>query len=399
MASYLKKKPYVYKDCPGYIGVTLLYPYYVCGKRYHKVKRFRIPLDMDEKEREIFLRNKKREMIEKWQSEGYMTVRDKSNRYLEHIELKQEPETFAEVAKHYLNHKKKEVSVMAYKAKYNTYCELCNAMGEMKMKDLRGLDIQNYLDNCFEKGLTHNTVTVYFGNIKTLFNYAEVLGIIERNPISKMRRPKKQKDMASSTPFVMTLEQVEEMLKAIENDPIFDKAMIYVPLYTGMRIGEITGLKWKDIDFENRKIYVRRALHIWEGRVVEHSPKNGEQRVVPIFSDRFLNVLKEYKESLHEMERDGEEELVFMTVKDKPLFDPAFGKKLKKMKAKHPEIPAEMHAHAFRHTFTSIMINRKNVNPVYVAKILGHKRIEITLFTYNHTMIEDIERAVKGLEF
>lgn len=41
MASYLKKKPYVYKDCPGYIGVTLLYPYYVCGKRYHKVKRFR----------------------------------------------------------------------------------------------------------------------------------------------------------------------------------------------------------------------------------------------------------------------------------------------------------------------------------------------------------------------
>ena len=69
------------------------------------------------------------------------------------------------------------------------------------------------------------------------------------------------------------------------------------------------------------------------------------------------------------------------------------------MKAKHPEIPAEMHAHAFRHTFTSIMINRKNVNPVYVAKILGHKRIEITLFTYNHTMIEDIERAVKGLEF
>ena len=91
---------------------------------------------MDEKEREIFVRNKKREMIEKWQSEGYVTVRDKSNRYLEHVELKQEPETFAEVAKHYLNHKKKEVSVMAYKAKYNTYCELCNAMGEMKMKDL-----------------------------------------------------------------------------------------------------------------------------------------------------------------------------------------------------------------------------------------------------------------------
>lgn len=140
-------------------------------------------------------------------------------------------------------------------------------------------------------------------------------------------------------------------------------------------------------------------VNYWEGRSVEHSPKNGEQRVVPIFSERFLKVLKEYKESLHEMERDRDEELVFMTEKDRPLYDQTFGEKLKKMKEKHPEIPTEMHAHVLRHTFTSIMINRKNVNPVYVAKILGHKKIEITLFTYNHTMIKDIERAVKSLDF
>ena len=69
------------------------------------------------------------------------------------------------------------------------------------------------------------------------------------------------------------------------------------------------------------------------------------------------------------------------------------------LKIRCPSVPRKLHAHSFRHTFASIMISKRGINPVIIAQILGHKTIDITLFTYNHTKYEDVKEIMENVKY
>ena len=168
---------------------------------------------------------------------------------------------------------------------------------------------------------------------------------------------------------------------------------VLLALETGMRIGEISGLKWMDIDFKKRQIEVKRTLQrisVNEGPnktcVIETPPKNRQsQRIIPI-SPGVVELLKRLKET-----QQGE----YVVSKNGKFVEPRtmnyrFKKLLKQLDIQSYSF------HALRHTFATNCLEQ-GVSIAAISSLLGHASIKMTLDVYtNSTLLEEhsaIERV------
>lgn len=124
--------------------------------------------------------------------------------------------------------------------------------------------------------------------VKCVFSYAVDRGILKLNPLADLEKrkvPKKRKQ-------ALTHDEANKLLSEarVRNHPYFFIWLLSVTL--GVRRSELAGLKWLDIDFENRLVHIRRQLIPREGIV--NSPKDKEERIVAI-PDYVIPVLKEYR--------------------------------------------------------------------------------------------------------
>ena len=136
----------------------------------------------------------------------------------------------------------------------------------LKMKDLRTYHIQQFvqylstekkrLDGC-DGGIAASTVKRYTTVLRSIVTTAYKLEYIE-DDIGRSRRIEFSKEETKEVE-AFTLEEVADILRALESEPWHIRAMIEVALFTGCRRGEIVGLKWADIDFENQRISVRQT--------------------------------------------------------------------------------------------------------------------------------------------
>lgn len=95
--------------------------------------------------------------------------------------------------------------------------------------------------------------------------------IIAVNPCSRVKPPKVHQKEISYLDDV----QARELISLLDNTPIQYKTMIITLIYTGMRLGELLGLEWKDIDFDNKIITVRRESQYVTGKeIITKEPKN-----------------------------------------------------------------------------------------------------------------------------
>lgn len=174
-------------------------------------------------------------------------------------------------------------------------------------------------------------------------------------------------------------------------------------LETGMRIGELLGLKWSDIDFENQTIYVNRTL-VYVTCRDEASPKYGKKmnefhepktekgkRKIPMTLKAY-QILKRQKLWKAEIEAKGKkapegfEDLVFVTTRNAPVSQNDTDLVMKVISdriAKEHEKFKPLTPHTLRHTFAIRCIER-GMNPKTVQVILGHSSVNITMNLYCH---------------
>ena len=212
--------------------------------------------------------------------------------------------TFADFYVQYLEVKKNTLSPQTY----NFYSkvideELMPMFARMKMKDLRTYHIQQFVQYLAiekkrldgrEGGIAASTVKRYTTVLRSIVTMAYKLEYIE-DDIGRSRHIEFPKEETKEVE-AFTLEEVGDILKALESEPWHIRAVIEVALFTGCRRGEIVGLKWVDIDFENQRISVKRSIYkLSDGKAREKKPKSKCSIRTISIPERLCKTLTEYR--------------------------------------------------------------------------------------------------------
>ena len=212
--------------------------------------------------------------------------------------------TFADFCVQYLEVKKNTLSPQTY----NFYTkvideELMPMFARLKMKDIRTYHIQQFVQYLAtekkrldgrEGGIAASTVKRYTTVLRSIVTMAYKLEYIE-DDIGRSRRIEFPKEETKEVE-AFTLEEVGDILKALESEPWHIRAVIEVALFTGCRRGEIVGLKWSDIDFENQRISVKRSIYkLSDGKAREKEPKSKCSIRTISIPERLCKTLTEYR--------------------------------------------------------------------------------------------------------
>ena len=256
-------------------------------------------------------------------------------------------------------------------------------IGHLKLSQITPEVVQLLYVDLLDGGLAPQSVLNTHGVLRQALDQAFRRSMVQRNPCDMADAPKaKRREM-----LTLTAEQVTGFLNATREDR-------YHPVYalavsTGMRLGELLGLKWSDINLDGRRLSVQRSLQRVTGRgLVFTDPKTAKSRRTIVLSTRAVDALREHRRSQAEerLAYPGEwemPELVFTTERGSPL-DPGNVSNGFKTKLGHVGLPV-VRFHDLRHTAATLLL-QVGTHVKLVSEMLGHSSIVITLDTYSHVL-------------
>jgi len=184
----------------------------------------------------------------------------------------------------------------------------------------------------------------------------------------------------------LTPEHSRALLQAAKDDPM--EAFFILAITTGMRLGELRGLRWADIDLTHGRIAVRSTLYMFEGKWTFGEPKSDQSRRSITLSALALNALKTHRTTQLEHRLEvGEEwqdwDLVFCGPLGQPITEKAVRGPFHRMLAQIGLPPIRLHD--LRHSAATLLLSQ-GVHPRIVQDLLGHSTISLTLDVYSHML-------------
>ena len=317
----------------------------------------------------------------------------------------------------------KETTLAGYIYYYNSYVR--DSFGQRKIVDIKYSDIKKFYYSLMEeRGLAATSVEHVHTQLHPAFALAVREDIIRKNPSDDvMTEIKKSKLWIKPKRHALTIPQQKAFVRFLEESPEFKGwyPVITILLGTGMRIGECLGLRWEDIDFENRIISVNHNLTdrpVGRDRRIERhiqSPKTeAGTRSIPIVDEVMEAFLLEYQIQkclgFCEEEIDGYSGFVFTTA-DHTLYQAgcvnraihratnAYNEREReaaKKEGRAPLILPEFSAHNLRHTFcTRLCENESNLK--VIQSIMGHSDIQTTMDIYADCTQEKKQEVMTNL--
>ncbi|MBZ5753033.1 site-specific integrase [Metabacillus rhizolycopersici] len=265
-------------------------------------------------------------------------------------------------------------------------------LGHLKLQQIAPMQIQKFINDLVnDTSYSEHTVHLIFRIVSSSLKKAKVLKLIKDNPTEGITLPKvKRKEIS-----VWSLEQVNFFIKEAKKIKRLTRCHIgfLIAIYTGMRQGEILGLRWKDIDFEQHTIFVRQTLT--QNAEIKAGAKNEASIRSIHIPDKLVNELKIYRkqvvqEKLVHGQSYNDNDLVVCTRAGKPMIPRNFRKEFYNLIEKI-DLP-KIRFHDLRHTHATILI-QQNVNVKLISERLGHADIETTLNTYSH-VLPDMQKSV-----
>ena len=326
-------------------------------------------------------------------------------------------EWFEEWFTRYKVPKIKETSITPMKTKYRA--NFGRLIGNMKVTEIRNMDIQDVINTMQREGKATSSMRDALGRVRECLESAKNNRIISENPCFDITVP--WENVTKERRFLSQEEQ-NRFLQQVENN--WYKEMFYIMFLTGMRIGEVGGLKWEDVDFKNKCININRSLSCQYESGVKTvrltAPKtHNSYRKIPFMGEAeemFLSQKKKQNKIKKELGKryrsDGEfSDLVFVTSMGSPVFRHHAEKEVKKVvkaineqeafdsvrEQREPHYFEDLYPHAIRHTFCSRCF-QLNMNPKVVQKLMGHQHYSTTIDIYTHVMQDDIDSEVCKLE-
>lgn len=280
------------------------------------------------------------------------------------------------------------------------------AIGHIKLKDLKPAHINAFYANLQEDGmhkktggkLSPGTVNTYHRVLSAVLFRAVKWGYIAANPASRADLP----SIANRKAAYLDEPDARRLLELLHDEPIKWRAMITFDLLSGLRRGELLGLRWRDMDMEAQTITINQTSNYTPNRgVYVDTPKSStSNRPLRLSRSAFI-LLMEYKswqnaqrEACGDAWRD-EDGRVFTTDDGAPVFPDSitqwFGKFVKR--AGLPKVTV----HSLRHTYASLMI-ADGVPLVVVSSQLGHAQPSTTLSIYAHVIASAEAKAAQTFD-
>lgn len=289
---------------------------------------------------------------------------------------------YKDVLYEWLEYKKgkiKESTYLKYLTTIDTY--IISLIGDIKFNNISNATIENFFKsekiNILSSSLKNNIFIILNASIKYGINKKYRKSFI----INKIKF-KKSKNKVN----YFTKNEEKILVEYLTNNMNLRNLSILIGLFSGIRIGEICGLKWSDIDFVNNTLSINRTAQrikdIDESRnnktklIVDKPKTQSSIRVIPL-PEILISILKEYKQD--------DNYYIFtnsnLTPKDPRAVEKYFASVLKKLGIK------ELNFHSLRHTFATRLREQK-VDIKVISELLGHSDWKITQSIYVHASID-----------
>ncbi len=260
--------------------------------------------------------------------------------------------------------------------------ELIPLFGHRKLREIDVDDVARFVRKLEGRELATSTINSHLLPLSGTFDLARRRGLVNVNPVSLLtkderpaKRERRQDHVWSDEEATKLIEAAKYLAKQPESRYDYSP-LIRAALFTGLRLGELLGLQWQDVDLTEGSIHVRRQ---W-GRTNEYAEPKTEAalRRIPLSEDmrKFLAALKLKSK---------------FSTDESPVFASRNGKALEHRNVQSRGFtPAAEHAgidgvtfHSMRHAFASRMISR-GIEPVTLASLMGHEDARVTLSRYAH---------------
>jgi integrase len=242
-----------------------------------------------------------------------------------------------------------------------------------KLTEIRVEDVARLVIEMEKAGYSGWTISGTVTVLSAIMRKAARTGLVSSNPVSKLERverPKlvgKEKRILSEAEIAKLLEHGESL-----------HALISVLLFAGLRISEALGLTWDDLDFSEGFIRVRKQLDRRRQRV---APKTSESERDVVLVPQLGKILREHRIATR-FKAPGD--FVFPAPDGRGRDHSATRKGIGRAVERAGLADQSISAHAFRHTFASLLIVGLKLDPARVAAQLGHANPAITLAVYTH---------------
>lgn len=316
----------------------------------------------------------------------------------------------------YKNMTIKESTMVRYTDYYNRYIK--PALGQKRLTFFKPIMIQRHLNQMASDDYSTKTIADTYNILHSMFKMAVQNDMLNKNPCDAAILPKTKKKAKR----VLTVEEQQIVLEYSKGH--LCENLVKVALGTGMRVGELHGLTWDDIDFESREIHVNKTLvYIRDRESGKYQfkfqiPKTMSSiRTIPMQEDVY-KALRQQKELLKDMKLcakhwdllPGFDNMVFLNVTGRPRqsidfrndlkrINRAINKdreKLAKKENREPELMEHFYPHSLRHTFATRCFEA-GIDAKTVQNFLGHASISITLDLYTHVTDEKAREEMDKL--
>ena len=332
---------------------------------------------------------------------------------------------------------------------YNQIIEqhLKPVLGMYKLRSLTPVLIQEYVNKKFVTGLKKTTLTNIMSVLSGSLRYAVVPArLLTSSPAEYVKYPKKKTNKKETNRIILSIDDFNKMLDRFEKGNPFRYALL-IGFHTGLRIGEVYGLTWDDIDFDERTLDVNKQAYkrnygVDVRQVMKQKGKREEKsawyfgdtktlsstRKIKI-GDTLIKELREYKaiQAQNELlygeyytqifmkkEKDEKGKDIYRLIeveKSVPVGLPQANLIMRKENGQysssdsfkyaarviHYDLGIAFNFHSLRHTHATTLIEG-GVSPKAVQARLGHENIETTLQTYVHNTEAMEQTAVDVFE-
>ena len=268
-------------------------------------------------------------------------------------------------------------------------------IGGIPLADLTSLDLQRFYKHLLDggrvdrieakkkpKGLAPKTVRNIHQMIGSAYNLAMEQKLVTRNPTQGCALPKvEHKEMKT-----LTADQLSAFFQEARDSGVYE--LYYLDLATGLRRGELLGLKWTDVDLDRGVLKIQRAISRQNGKVVEAPLKTkNAYRTLPLSADA-IDVL------MQQRRKTGNSEWVFPSPTGGPMSPDSVLHMLQRV-LKRAGLP-RIRFHDLRHTFATMAL-QNGVDVKTVSSMLGHYSAGFTLDTYAHVTTDAQLKAAQTM--
>ena len=287
------------------------------------------------------------------------------------------------------------------------YAHIAPVLGGYRVDEVDAAMIRGLLERKHGEGLSGQTLAKIRRHLHALFSFAREHGLVAVNPAAQLGRQRGRKlQRRKVRGTALSPAEAGRFLAACS--PRW-RPFFRVALSTGLRRGELIGLRWADVSLTERVLHVRRSICPYDDLHDEESlttKSEAGERVVPLFPDA-LNALEDlYRRAA--MANDGEppaeESPLFGTVEPKPAgegrrasspgepLSPRMVTRVFRRYADRAGLPARVTLHDLRHTTVTRLIEQ-GASLLLISAIAGHSKTSTTTDVYGHLLSGHVQDA------